>query len=63
MQVSVKFVGQIKTLAGTDQTAVELPAGATVARLFGALGESMPALIGQKPLIMVNHQIPHKVLL
>ena len=59
MRVTVKFVSQIRALAGTGEAVVELPEGATVADLFDLLRESFPAIfpVAEHAVVMANHQI------
>jgi len=42
MQVTVRFTGPIRALAGRQRDAVSLPNGATVRDLLRALAEAMP---------------------
>jgi molybdopterin converting factor small subunit len=59
MKISVKFLSQLRVLAGTDEAVIELPEGATVAELFGSLRQSFPALfpIAEHTVVMVSKKI------
>ena len=59
MRISVKFMSQLRTLAGAEETTVELPDDATVAQLVDALREPFPDIfpLVQHAMIMVNHKI------
>ena len=59
MHVSVKYLAQLKSLAGKESTVIELQEGTTVKRLLEALSEDTPALADLADhglLIMVNDQ-------
>lgn len=45
MTVTVRLFARARDLAGADRIEVELPAGATVATLRGAVAEKCPALM------------------
>jgi len=59
MKITVKFMSQIRVLAGTGEAVVELPAGATVAGLFRRLRESFPEIfpVAEHAVVMINHKI------
>jgi molybdopterin converting factor small subunit len=59
MNVTVRFVSQLRDLAGTDEVSVALPEGATLSMLVGRLRERLPALypVADRAIMMVNHQI------
>ena len=59
MKISVKFMSQLKSLAGAEGATVELPEDATVAKLLHALREPFPDLFpsAQYAVVMVNHKI------
>ena len=59
MRITVKFMSQIRLLAGTGEAVVELPEGATVADLFDQLRESFPAIfpVAEHTVVMANHKI------
>ncbi len=46
MMVRVRLFAAARELAGQDELAIELPAGATIARLRQALAEHAPPLAG-----------------
>ena len=58
MTVTVKFF-TFKDLAGTSESEVDLPAGATVAALAGLLAERFPALFpaAGHAILLVNDKI------
>jgi molybdopterin converting factor small subunit len=59
MKITVKFMSQIRVLAGTGEAVVELPEGATVAGLFRQLRESFPEIfpVAEHAVVMTNHKI------
>ena len=59
MRISVKFMSKFRTLAGTEETEVELPQDATVAGLLASLRDLYPGIspLLQQAMIMVNHKI------
>lgn len=59
MRITVKFMSQIRVLAGTGEAVVELPEGGTVAHLFRLLRESFPDIfpLAEQAIIMANHKI------
>ena len=59
MEISVKFMSQLRTLAGTEGATVELPDGATVADLRDSLRGLFPDIfpLVQHAMIMINHKI------
>jgi sulfur carrier protein ThiS len=59
MRITVKFMSQLKALAGVDEAAVELPEAATVAELLRSLREPFPDIfpLVQHAMVMVNHKI------
>ena len=58
MNVTVRFLLHFKDLAGMDEASVELPDGATVARMVRSLRESFPALFpaAERAMFMVNQK-------
>jgi len=58
LNVTVKFF-TFKDLAGTSESVVDLPAGATVAALAGLLTERFPALFpaADRAIFLVNDKI------
>jgi molybdopterin synthase sulfur carrier subunit len=46
MTLHVKLFARARDLAGASEVTVTLPAGATVAQLRSALGQTMPSLSG-----------------
>lgn len=59
MRITVKFMSQLKVLAGTDEAVVELPGGATVADLFRLLRKSFPDIfpLAEQAMVMANQKI------
>jgi molybdopterin converting factor small subunit len=59
MRITVKFMSQLKVLAGTGEAVVELPAGGTVADLFQLLREPFPDIfpLAEQAIVMANHKI------
>ncbi len=59
MRITVKFMSQLKVLAGRDEAVVELPGGATVADLFRLLRETYPDIfpLAEQAMVMANHKI------
>jgi molybdopterin converting factor small subunit len=59
MRITVKFMSQIRVLAGRGEAVVELPEGATVADLFGLLRETFSDIfpVAERAIVMVNHKI------
>jgi molybdopterin converting factor small subunit len=59
MRITVKFMSQLRVLAGTGEAVVELPAGGTVADLFQLLRENFPAIfpLAEQAIVMANQKI------
>ena len=59
MKITVKFMSQLRVLAGSGEAVVELPEGATVADLFRLLRESFPDIfpVAEHAIVMANHKI------
>ena len=59
MNVTVRFVSQLRDLAGTDEASVALQDGATLAGLVHGLRERFPALYpaADRAIMMVNDRI------
>jgi len=59
MKILVKFMSQLRTLAGAEEAVVELPEAATVTDLFHSLREPYPDIfpLVRHAMVMVNHEI------
>jgi len=59
MNITVKILTPLKELAGTGETSVEVPDGATILGLLAALREPFPDLFpaAERAMYMVNHKI------
>jgi molybdopterin converting factor small subunit len=59
VNVTVRFVSQLRDRAGTDQVSIALPDGATLSALVRTLRARLPALSPaiERAIVMVNHHI------
>ena len=59
MKIPVKFVSQLRTLAGVEEAVVKLPEAATVSDLFDSLHKLYPDIfpLVRHAMVMVNHEI------
>jgi molybdopterin converting factor small subunit len=59
MRITVKFMSQLRVLAGTGEAVVELPEGAKVADLFRLLRETFPDIfpLAEQAMVMANQKI------